>query len=261
MKEEKLVERTLKHEKSGDSILDPHSITIANIRILKSLSEVEIQSLSKSETFLNIIEEFKNAQDCVKSNLNDLINLERVKEFSKLERINKLPVPNETRVTQNGCSIEANYVDNKPEGLGIERWDDKTIYRGHFSSGVKNGKGILYLPNHDFYIGEFQNDKIEGFGEYQWHNKRYYKGEWRQGRMNGDGELVIPGVYHFKGSFLDDLKHGNGVLTLPNGDYINAIWCKDKIHGSGVYQKSGKIYTINWNYGKIVDFTFSRVSS
>ena len=41
---------------------------------------------------------------------------------------------------------------------------DDTKYIGEVHNNLKDGHGILYLPNGFKYEGEFKNDKIDGYG-------------------------------------------------------------------------------------------------
>lgn len=49
----------------------------------------------------------------------------------------------------------------KFDGYGTYIYNDGTIYQGHWSKGLKNKKGIMYLPNGDIIDGHWKGDKID----------------------------------------------------------------------------------------------------
>ena len=63
------------------------------------------------------------------------------------------------------------------------------MYEGDWKNGVKEGEGIYYCSNGDYYRGLFVNDKICGQGVYTWKNEDQYKGEFKNNLIEGDGIL------------------------------------------------------------------------
>ena len=64
---------------------------------------------------------------------------------------------------------------------------------------LMDGKGILYYPSGDYYVGDFKEDKKEGFGMfYTEETKNYIIGQFSNDMINGLG------IYHFIMPLLGD---------------------------------------------------------
>ncbi|KOB75777.1 Radial spoke head 10-like protein B2 [Operophtera brumata] len=102
-------------------------------------------------------------------------------------------------------------------------------YKGQWDKYVREGKGLMIWPNHDFYRGEWKNGVMSGYGMYIWdayYNNTLslpsitaYRGLWFKGQRNGYGILNLGlGLgSHYKGEFKNNMKHGVGKFVSNNG--------------------------------------------
>ena len=96
-----------------------------------------------------------------------------------------------------------------------------------------DGKGILYYPDGDYYLGDFKKDKKEGFGMYyQNETKNYIIGQFSNNKINGLG------IYHFveegnlyKGEFKDDFMEGYGEYFYSDGNIYKGEFKQNKFNG------------------------------
>ena len=60
-------------------------------------------------------------------------------------------------------------------------------YEGKWVDGKKNGHGLFYWKNGDYYVGEWKNDHSQGKGKYIWKCGSYYEGNFDMNQMSGTG--------------------------------------------------------------------------
>lgn len=96
-----------------------------------------------------------------------------------------------------------------PEGKGVQKFADGTLYNGSFSKGLYTGKGSLTWADGDKYVGNWSAGKKTS-GTF------YYK----------DGSL-------YKGTFKNELKHGTGKYMFKDGSYYEGAFKNDKFNGQG----------------------------
>jgi len=84
-----------------------------------------------------------------------------------------------------------NFINSQIEGNGLicEEINDEIVivYKGHFSNGMKSGKGILYISEFEYYEGEFCEDTLNGYGIYHYANGDLFDGFFSNGKKNGIG--------------------------------------------------------------------------
>jgi hypothetical protein len=111
-------------------------------------------------------------------------------------------------VKPNGFHYEGEWVNNMPEGKGMETWPDHTSYKGMYKAGCKHGIGRFeWALKHnaigsECYLGSFKNDLFDGHGRYQWADGRIYNGKWRTGKMDGEGEFQWSDGRVYEGEYL-----------------------------------------------------------
>ena len=151
-------------------------------------------------------------------------------------------------------------------GLGIQIWNDKSIYYGQWKNNKLNGKGKLIDPMGDTYEGDFVNDKLEGYGSYIhkkgasyignwknnlqegkgkeiWPDKTEYEGEYKNGKKWGKGKLILSDGSYYIGDFFNNNIHGNGKFIWSNLNEYNGEWKNNKMDGEGEFKwNDGKIY-------------------
>ena len=149
-------------------------------------------------------------------------------------------------------------------GLGIQIWNDKSIYYGQWKNNKLNGKGKLIDPMGDTYEGDFVNDKLEGYGSYIhkkgasyignwknnlqegkgkeiWADKTEYEGEYKNGKKWGKGKLILSDNSYYIGDFFNNNIHGYGKFIWSNLNEYNGEWKNNKMDGEGEFK---------WNDGK-----------
>lgn len=62
-------------------------------------------------------------------------------------------------------------------------------YKGVLKHGKREGYGMLWYANGDFYAGNFVNDKCHGSGMFVYMNGNRYEGEWMNGAKHGAGRF------------------------------------------------------------------------
>ena len=91
-------------------------------------------------------------------------------------------------------------------------------YKGNWSNGKLNGKGILQQSDGGVYEGDFKNNVREGQGTYTWPDDQgIYTGPWVQGRRTGeDGKMIWKENGQETDTFVGSWKDGaiiKGTLT------------------------------------------------
>lgn len=142
----------------------------------------------------------------------------------------------------NNCNIKYNdddwnYIgdikDNMMHGYGELFVGDKTIYKGEWKYGKKNGWGTQY------FMHEKSSNNINDIREW-----KLYEGEWQNNKYNGWGKLYelfaekndnnvinyyIAEIY--VGFFRDGLPHGRGKLIASKNITVDAVFFHGKING------------------------------
>jgi hypothetical protein len=112
-------------------------------------------------------------------------------------------------------------IDGKtPEGVGMFRWSDGTVYVGRWHSGKRQGHGTLKRPGKWVYDGDFEDDALTGRGIMTWSDGTRYEGDFHDGRMQGRGKLTWPDGRRYEGEFVNNQMEGTGTLTSPDGKVV-----------------------------------------
>lgn len=86
-------------------------------------------------------------------------------------------------------AYEGQWVNDQPNGEGVEIYPDGSRYEGSFVNGVKEDNSATY----------------------KWANGKTYKGPFRNGYMEGQGRLWMQGGKgEYVGEFSRNLKVGHG---------------------------------------------------
>ena len=112
-------------------------------------------------------------------------------------------------------------------GIGIMKYENGTIYEGHWVNDYKEGLGAEKTQNNDKYEGYYLKGKPHGQGTFFWKNGDTYQGEWNNG-----------------------LRHGYGILKNSKGETFEGKWQNDKPEGkeSQILQHD-EVYTGNFGDG------------
>lgn len=121
---------------------------------------------------------------------------------------------------------------------GEGKYSTRTIiYQGMFKKGKKEGFGtLIYLKLNCKYKGEFSNGIINGKGMYIWSNGNRYDGEWKNSLRHGHGTYIeLNGdifigfffIFYFIlsiGEWFCGYKYGEGVIYYPSGKCRYGKW-------------------------------------
>ena len=148
-----------------------------------------------------------------------------------------------------GDAYRGQIKDNKPNGLGLYRDYEGTLYFGHFDDGKRTiGKGIYITPPTKhvancpgciYYVGDYPEDGLEGYGRcYDKNGSLLYEGRFSDGKpvdtypspvKNTKRKFVFREVnyasdyaYYF-GETEDGRANGTGLLFLPNRDILGCF--------------------------------------
>ena len=92
------------------------------------------------------------------------------------------------------------WKEDLPDGHGVHRQADGSVYEGAFKRGLRHGAGVLTLA-----VGHIAK----------------YDGEWVNGQRHGRGIVYFRSKYIFAGIFRSNVPHGPGILTSPNGSKLD----------------------------------------
>uniref|UniRef100_A0A164XVG2 Phosphatidylinositol 4-phosphate 5-kinase n=1 Tax=Daucus carota subsp. sativus TaxID=79200 RepID=A0A164XVG2_DAUCS len=125
-------------------------------------------------------------------------------------------------------------------------------YTGQWSDNYPHGIGKYWWTDGCMYVGDWCRGKTNGKGLFSWPSGAVYEGEFKNGYMDGEGTYSAPNGDMYKGDWIMNLKHGYGVKEYSNGDYYEGDWCRGLHEGQGKYQwKNGNCYEGEWRNGMI----------
>jgi len=162
---------------------------------------------------------------------------------------------------------EGNYTgtvnhEGKPNGRGVMRFNDGSVYEGEWKNSVmggvgtctyadgltqykgewKNGKpdggGCFIYSNGDRYNGAWKDGQMEGRGLYSFQNSEKYDGGWKLNRHHGDGKFTYESGNIYDGQWRHGKKEGNGIFKYANGDEFAGEYSDDRKDGLGVYRRA-----------------------
>jgi len=86
------------------------------------------------------------------------------------------------------------------DGVGVQSWDDGTMYAGEWKKNKPHGSGREKYPDGSGYLGQFKEGRRHGMGRYLTPHGLSYLGDWRNGIRHGQGleALERSGVVEWK---------------------------------------------------------------
>lgn len=190
-------------------------------------------------------------------------------------------------VYPDGSEFKGFTYKNIPNGRGLIRHKDGSVYTGLFENGLKHGFGKLVLTDEqgvlysyegtwyqdekkgdkcrEFvkdafeYEGSFNLGKMHGSGKLTDLKAKYvYEGEFMWGKFHGSGSLEffesedVP-FLRYKGLFNAGLKEGFGVCEYTDGSAYDGEWKADKRHGEGILvDSSGNESSVRYDEGELI---------
>lgn len=127
-------------------------------------------------------------------------------------------------------SLQIKYKDGK-QYKALIRLEDGFVYKGGFSKGKLNGKGVGKFASGAKYTGNFTKGKRSGKGTYKWASGAKYVGAWKSDKMNGKGTYTYPKSSSAKklvGTFTKNLPKGTCKYTTRSGKTYKTVWKKGK---------------------------------
>lgn len=162
----------------------------------------------------------------------------------------------------NGWSYEGQWSTDVPDGQGVERLPDGSVFKGYFQSGDRQGDGLLLWVSGDSYQGQFNQNDMHGEGTYRWSDGRVYAGEWQKNRLGPRGLVKWADGRTYEGEFLHEKKHGWGKLSWPDGRSYTGQWEDGLQHGIGiVVAPGGSSRRCEWKAGSFVKWLEDNASA
>jgi hypothetical protein len=95
-------------------------------------------------------------------------------------------------------------------GYGIQLYghndkDQLIYYAGQWVKDHKNGQGVCFYPDGNYYQGTYKNDKFHEQGKLDFTTKDEYRGGWVDGKMEGEGFFSSTQVGTNFGAFKNNL--------------------------------------------------------
>ena len=119
-------------------------------------------------------------------------------------------------------------------GKGTKIIKDKLLYKGKFSNGKYNGKGLL-IKNGASIFGDWVNGVCIGSVIYKKEGEFEYKGSFENNKKNGFGIETYNDGSQYEGNFVNNKKSGKGIYKFPNGEMYEGNFENDLYNGEGKY--------------------------
>lgn len=142
------------------------------------------------------------------------------------------------------------WVNNRKEGIGIEKYNDGSFYQGEFKNGVKSGIGSYIWMDGSKYEGGWKFNLLEGYGIYQFSDGSICSGFWYSNQINGFGKFTFPDIKCYLGFFENDIKCGFGLIFwFKERKAFIGYWKDNKQNGLGKFIHKDKIRYGYWENG------------
>jgi hypothetical protein len=137
-------------------------------------------------------------------------------------------------------------ANGQPNGQGTMRYDNGTIYVGHWLNGEMNGQGTMRYAN-SYYEGEWQNAQRHGNGRFVLADGEIQEGTWSQNNLI-HGRIRRPDGSVYEGHWLNG-SLTQGRITYPNGTWYEGSFQNGVPHGHGIMHANGDTYDGEWFSG------------
>ncbi|XP_034563475.1 radial spoke head 10 homolog B isoform X2 [Notolabrus celidotus] len=165
---------------------------------------------------------------------------------------------------------EGETCEGQFHGDGLACFEGGHMYKGMFSKGLMDGRGVFTQAGGLKYEGEFVCNQPMGEGTYIWPDGSTYKGEVYKGIRQGTGTYTCAkncvsytgqwdqGKRHgkdktswYKGDWVENNREGCGVRCYPSGNTYSGEWKNNLSHGEGTmnWLKLGEAYVGMWQNG------------
>ncbi len=128
-------------------------------------------------------------------------------------------------IIRSGKKYWGSLHNGKYSGYGVlENTDNKSVYKGYFDYGQRQGNGTITWNDGSSYSGDWYRDKMHGEGTYTWKSGQKYIGSWKENNMHGYGEMYYTNGDIYKGNFCEDCKNGKGTMYYNDGSRLTGFW-------------------------------------
>lgn len=125
-------------------------------------------------------------------------------------------------------------------------------YTGQWAENFPHGEGKYLWTDGCMYVGEWFKGKTKGKGRFSWPTGATYEGEFKSGFMDGAGTYTGCNGETYKGHWVMNLKHGHGYKSYVNGDWYEGDWRRGVQDGKGRYEwRDMSHYIGEWKNGCI----------
>lgn len=134
------------------------------------------------------------------------------------------------QMTGRGKAIyQGQFKDGQYHGNGrLSYEDEKSIYKGNWVMGMKQGRGILWDGDNNVYMGQWQNDRRNGQG-----TQAFGVEDWVE---DSHTEFwLVDNTENYTGNFKNDVFYGRGTYRWLDGTKYVGEWLANKKHGAGYY--------------------------
>jgi len=156
-----------------------------------------------------------------------------------------------TEYYENG-DIYHGQVDSYGRREGYGHYTQHTTggtYEGAFSKNERHGSGILFIPGHLKFCGDFYHDYIHGYGTLVFEDTSSYNGHFINNKFHGKGTLCESDGSIYVGHFRHGLRHGDGMEKYSDGKVFLGEYHNGKRNGIGTLldKENGKVlYSGKW---------------
>ncbi len=140
-----------------------------------------------------------------------------------------------TIMLENGEQYTGSLHGFLPDGIGILKKADGTVYDGTFEKGVCTGEATVTYKSGDVYVGELVLGRRDGWGTYTSADGSVYTGGFSDNLKNGSGKSVFDDGSVYIGEYKNSIKEGFGAYLFKNGDIYVGEFKADKRTGKGIY--------------------------
>ena len=134
-------------------------------------------------------------------------------------------------------TIKTTFQDGLANGSGEEISESsvgKTIFKGEWVGGLRNGIGKIIYPNGDIYEGNYVNNLKTGIGKIIYPNGDIYEGNFVNNLRHGKGKITSEKGTSYEGDFFENKIQGKGIQKFPAGHIEEGDFKDGRLNGSGI---------------------------
>jgi hypothetical protein len=116
------------------------------------------------------------------------------------------------------ASYDGAVLRGLPNGGGIRKYADGSVYMGKFADGKADGQGRYTAANGDNYVGSWKAGMRDGIGSQSYASGGRYDGNWKADQFDGAGRAVYTGGEVLQGEFKAGVGPGQRPPALADGE-------------------------------------------